>query len=192
MLLPHQQSKLARGAKDKEHAMSQTAQAAIAVIGIDIGKNSFHSSATMTVVRSCCARSGHVARSRHEVYARMRRDGGSVFPAPANTDGTNGPRGLFANEIASALISMMARSTMPQSKAGYIDARPLPTTRRNSLATHGWTIHSCHKRRLDAIQSPRRRATGWTAAQSVRVPSPSLCLQPSRISPALERAGRQV
>jgi hypothetical protein len=30
------------GAKDREHAMSQTAQAAIAVIGIDIGKNSFH------------------------------------------------------------------------------------------------------------------------------------------------------
>jgi hypothetical protein len=28
------------GAKDKEHAMSQTANTAIAVIGIDIGKNS--------------------------------------------------------------------------------------------------------------------------------------------------------
>src|SRR5918992_3743193 len=34
--------KLARGAKDKEHAMSQKLNAAIAVIGIDIGKNSFH------------------------------------------------------------------------------------------------------------------------------------------------------
>ena len=33
---------LARGAKDKEHAMSQTLNTAIAVIGIDIGKNSFH------------------------------------------------------------------------------------------------------------------------------------------------------
>src|SRR6266478_5137958 len=32
----------ARGAKDKEHAMSQTPNTAIAVIGIDIGKNSFH------------------------------------------------------------------------------------------------------------------------------------------------------
>src|SRR4051812_46002681 len=30
------------GAQDKEHAMSQTANSAIAVIGIDIGKNSFH------------------------------------------------------------------------------------------------------------------------------------------------------
>ena len=42
MLLPRQQAKLARGAKDKEHAMSQIPNTAIAVIGIDIGKNSFH------------------------------------------------------------------------------------------------------------------------------------------------------
>ena len=42
MLLPRQQAKLARGAKDKEHVMSQTPNTAIAVIGIDIGKNSFH------------------------------------------------------------------------------------------------------------------------------------------------------
>jgi hypothetical protein len=33
---------LARGAEDKEHAMSQNLNSAIAVIGIDIGKNSFH------------------------------------------------------------------------------------------------------------------------------------------------------
>ena len=30
---------------------------------------------------------------------------------------------------------------MLQSKAGYIDARPLPPTRQNPLATHGRTIH---------------------------------------------------
>jgi transposase len=34
--------KLARGAEDKEHAMSQKLKTPIAVIGIDIGKNSFH------------------------------------------------------------------------------------------------------------------------------------------------------
>jgi transposase len=34
--------KLARGAEDKEHAMSQNPNSAVAVIGIDIGKNSFH------------------------------------------------------------------------------------------------------------------------------------------------------
>src|SRR5947209_6964570 len=42
MLRPCQHEKLARGAQDKEHAMSQKLHAAIAVIGIDIGKNSFH------------------------------------------------------------------------------------------------------------------------------------------------------
>jgi transposase len=42
VLLPRQRSKLATGAKDKEHAMSQILNAAIVVIGIDIGKNSFH------------------------------------------------------------------------------------------------------------------------------------------------------
>jgi hypothetical protein len=39
VLLPRQQAKLARGTKDKERAMSQTSNTAIAVIGIDIGKN---------------------------------------------------------------------------------------------------------------------------------------------------------
>jgi transposase len=42
VLLPRQQLRLARGAKDKEHVMSQKLNSAIAVIGIDIGKNSFH------------------------------------------------------------------------------------------------------------------------------------------------------
>src|SRR3977135_3011859 len=42
VLRPCQDEKLARGAQDKEHAMSQKLNAAIAVIGIDIGKNSFH------------------------------------------------------------------------------------------------------------------------------------------------------
>jgi hypothetical protein len=32
----------ALGSQDKEHAMSQKSNCAIAVIGIDIGKNSFH------------------------------------------------------------------------------------------------------------------------------------------------------
>ena len=42
MLLPRQRFMLARGTKDKEHAMSQTFNAAVSVVGIDIGKNSFH------------------------------------------------------------------------------------------------------------------------------------------------------
>ena len=42
MLQPHQRGKLAGGTKVKEHAMSEKLNNAIAVIGIDIGKNSFH------------------------------------------------------------------------------------------------------------------------------------------------------
>jgi hypothetical protein len=42
VLLPRQRSKLAIGAKDKEHAMSQILNAVIVIMGIDIGKNSFH------------------------------------------------------------------------------------------------------------------------------------------------------
>ena len=35
-------TKLARGAEDKEHAMAETLKTAVATVGIDIGKNSFH------------------------------------------------------------------------------------------------------------------------------------------------------
>jgi hypothetical protein len=42
VLPPRQQVTLARGTKDKEHAMSEKLNTAITVIGIDIGKNSFH------------------------------------------------------------------------------------------------------------------------------------------------------
>ena len=40
--VPTSNRMLGRGAKDKEHAMSQTFNAAVSVVGIDIGKNSFH------------------------------------------------------------------------------------------------------------------------------------------------------
>jgi transposase len=43
VLLPLQQPKLAKGApKTKEHAVSKKLNSEVAVIGIDIGKNSFH------------------------------------------------------------------------------------------------------------------------------------------------------
>jgi transposase len=42
VLQPRRQANLARGAKVKEHAMSHQLNPTIAVIGIDIGKNSFH------------------------------------------------------------------------------------------------------------------------------------------------------
>ena len=42
MLPPCQQRMLAGGTEDKEHAMSEKLDTSPAVIGIDIGKNSFH------------------------------------------------------------------------------------------------------------------------------------------------------
>jgi transposase len=42
VLPPRQLAKLARGTKAKEHAMSVKVNSTITVIGIDIGKNSFH------------------------------------------------------------------------------------------------------------------------------------------------------
>jgi len=42
VLPPRQQGKLERCAKDEEHAMAHKLNSAIAVVGIDIGKNSFH------------------------------------------------------------------------------------------------------------------------------------------------------
>ena len=44
--------------------MPATAHTAVAVIGIDIGKNSFHVVGLDNAVQSCCVRSGHVARSK--------------------------------------------------------------------------------------------------------------------------------
>jgi transposase len=41
-LLPRRQAKLAWGDKQREHAMSEKLNTAVAVMGIDIGKNSFH------------------------------------------------------------------------------------------------------------------------------------------------------
>jgi Tfp pilus assembly PilM family ATPase len=42
--------------------MSQNLSRVIAVIGIDIGKNSFHVVGLMNAVQSCCVKSGHVAK----------------------------------------------------------------------------------------------------------------------------------
>jgi hypothetical protein len=51
-------------------------------------------------------------------------------------------RGLDANEIARALISMMARSTTRSNqRPDTLMQDRLPPTRRSSLATHGRTIH---------------------------------------------------
>src|ERR1700757_2605984 len=67
------------------------------------------------------------------------------FPAHANTGDPNGPvRGLSANQIACALISMMVGShDKLQSETGYIDARPhLPDRRTSCTARPDHTLGS--------------------------------------------------
>ncbi len=67
MLLPRPPRILATGAKDKEHPMSHKLNSTITVIGIDIGKNSFH-------VVGLDERGGIVLRqkwSRSQVEARL-------------------------------------------------------------------------------------------------------------------------
>jgi hypothetical protein len=71
----------------------------------------------------------------------MKRDGGSVFPASANTGDPTGPVEAYR---ASALISMMARSQRSKQKPDTLMQDRSPPTRRNLLATHGRTIHSGH------------------------------------------------
>jgi hypothetical protein len=62
VLLPRQRWKLAGGANDEEHAISQSLNNAVTVIGIDIGKNSFNIVGLDS--RVAIVRSGPVARSR--------------------------------------------------------------------------------------------------------------------------------
>ena len=103
--------------------MFQTPNTAIAVIGIDIGKNSFHVVGHDARGAIVLRQNGRVAKSKRgspipvgrdegtalgsnkgiaryeeqamtfpaEVCERRERDGGSVFPAHANTGDPNGP-----------------------------------------------------------------------------------------------------
>jgi hypothetical protein len=86
----------------------------------------------------------------------MRRDGGSVFPAHASTGDPNGPRGLSANEIARALISMMAGSTSSNQRPNILMQDRKPADRLNSLATHGRTIYSGHEHACRGFSIVRR------------------------------------
>jgi hypothetical protein len=70
--------------------------------------------------------------------------------------------GLSANQIAGALISMMARSTTQlQSEAGYIDARPhLPRSTKTSCTarpdhTCGVRIDKTHSEQNESALPPK-------------------------------------
>src|SRR5215471_9622088 len=90
----------------------------------------------------------------------MRRDGGSVFPARANTGDPNGPvGGLSANEIARALISMMARSTTCSNQ------RP-DTLMQDRTSAHS-TKSSCNAR-PDHTLGQERTSAGYLAMSALR------------------------
>src|SRR5216683_691678 len=91
-----------RGAKDKEHAMSQTPNTAIAVMGIDIGKNSFH------VV-------GHDARGA--IVLRQKWSRGQVEARLANL-----PPCLIGMEACKSRSFVPARRTSIASRAGAVKA----------------------------------------------------------------------
>src|SRR6516162_6515093 len=102
----------------------------------------------------------------------MRRDGGPVFPAPANPGDPNGPnRGLSGNENASALISMMARSTTRSNQRPdtLMQDRNAPRSMKFSCNarpdhTFGSNPHSARRRTWSA-------AIGWSGSgQSRRFP----------------------
>jgi transposase len=61
---------LQAGAKDKEHAMSSKLNTAIAVAGIDIGKNSFHVIGLDKRGASCCGTNGRAARWKRGLPTR--------------------------------------------------------------------------------------------------------------------------
>jgi hypothetical protein len=93
--------------------MSQTPNTAIAVIGIDIGKNSFH------VV-------GHDARGA--IVLRQKWSRGQAEARLANI-----PPCLVPNQNARALISMMARSKCSNQRPDTLMQDRSPPARRNHL-----------------------------------------------------------
>src|ERR1700737_3208616 len=82
----------------------------------------------------------------------MRRRWRSVFPAHANTGDPNGPvRGLSANQLACALISMMARSTTRSNQRPDTLMQDRICQVDEPLATRGRTIHLGQKRRFASL-----------------------------------------
>ena len=85
------------------------------------------------------------------------------FPALANTGDPNGPLSLSANEIACALISMMARSNAPNQRPNTLMQDRSPPTRQGFLATYGRTIHwvkSATSAALADVRFAPARSTG--------------------------------
>src|SRR5262249_47005675 len=110
----------------------------------------------------------------------MRRDGGSVFPARANTGDPNGPvGGLSANEIARALISMMARSTKRSNQR--------PDTLMQDRISPNSNKSSCNARPDHTLG--QERTSPACLAMSALPPKADIVSLP-RYVPSVPRAGR--
>ena len=80
-------------------------------------------------------------------------------------------RGLSANEVARALISMMARSvTSSNQRPDTLMQDRSPPTRQKPLATHGRTIHWVKRRPDRSIRPrpiyPRKQTSGGRAGMA--------------------------
>jgi hypothetical protein len=88
VLQPGQRAKLVGGSQFKEHAMSHKLNSAVAVVDIDIGKNSFH------VVGQDL---------RGEIVLRQSGDHWSVSPVSKTTARAGGAHPIFSAPAAGAL-----------------------------------------------------------------------------------------
>ena len=88
--------------------MSQSLYCSVAVIGIDIGKNSFHVVGLDPRGASCCARSGRAARSKHglPICRGADRHGGLCRCASSQSEaqGIWSRRPTDAGEVCAALL----------------------------------------------------------------------------------------
>jgi transposase len=132
---PAIREKLARGAKDKEHAMPSNFNTAIAsVIGIDIGKNSFH------VVGQ---------DQRGAIMLRQKWSRGQVEARLANLPPCLiGMAACVGAHHLSRKLQMLGHDArlMPAKYVRPYSKRPLTVSSTKPLATHGRTIHSGQNR----------------------------------------------
>src|SRR6202158_5074829 len=108
---------LARGTKDKEHAMAEALKNSIAFVGIDIGKNSFH----VVGLNECGAIVLRQKRSRGQVEARFSNMAPCLIGMEACVGAHHLSRGL--QKLGHDARLMPARYVRPYSKGQKNDFR---------------------------------------------------------------------
>src|SRR4029077_15453168 len=170
VLLPRQQVTLARGAKDKEHAMSSKLNTAIAVAGIDIGKNSFH-------VIGLDKRGAIVLRqkwSRGQVEARLANTPPCLIGMEACVGAHHLSRKLQALGHDARL--MPAKYVRPYSKGQKNDFRDAEAI---AEAVQRPTMRFVATKTGDQISSTCRPLTACASGWSASAPASSIRFAPS-------------